>query len=298
MPRLKKWVGVFWAVAALSPGAMAAPPRPGLVYPMQSAQVPKADLAELDSLLHGALARSVKYGLFTDAAPTLAASCGAKPALACLAGLAKGGLVLVAEVGQRGNYFLLTLHAIDGRGAVRGPVQASVDTVARTQPDLDKALQRLAAPSAPPAAVPAPPVAAAPASAAPAVLPDPAAAAPGPAPAARVSAPAAALSARATPQPLVEGAWLRPAALWTGVAAVAALGGGITAGLLAKKTSDDLTARSASNSLTPADAGSYHAVGRYDLVANLLFATASVAAVTALVFLALAPDGDDPERSR
>ena len=253
--------------------------RPAVIYPIDGEGVTAQESADLESTLQSALLRTMRSGPFGPASPPVlpTASCGVarSAAPACLARSAGSGVVLVGVARRAGPMLALSLTAVDGRGVVSGPVSLKIDPQFDNPSSFTLPLERLSIGAQRP-------VAARP----PAPLPPPDSQGAAAAPPDRPSAPPAAVAA----EPPSRWSWEAKAALGAAGGTVAAFGGGVALGVLAKRQSENLTARFNDHSLTAADASAYSAVDRKTTLANLLFVTGSVLAVTALVFWALVPD--------
>ncbi|MCA1829712.1 MAG: hypothetical protein LC689_22540 [Myxococcales bacterium] len=266
---------LFRAVAALALIAAPAWARAGgaNLYPLAGNGIEAAQLRDLEGQIKSALLRLRSPTLTLDSLDTLEPGCGvatqAKPA--CLARLARGGVVLIGTVTQSGRLVQVALSAIDGQARATGPVKALVDPAVENLKPLVDALQGLdalvvsgAQPQAPAATV-----------------------APGGAPA-RPRAPRAAVEAE---RPRGE-VWLGRAAIGSGAGAIASLGGALAFGYLARKTNDDLTTRYSQHTLAASDVSSYQNVNKYNKVANALFVVSGVLAAAALTCWAILADDD------
>jgi hypothetical protein len=191
--------------------------RPASVYPIDGEGVANAQLRDVEGMIKSALMR-LRSGVLTlvDTA-SLPPACGsartAQPA--CLARLARTGIVLQGLVGSEGRRFWLSLSAVDGAGRRYGPARVAIDLSIENLQPIVAALELLgtaiaegrgAAPSAPAAPPPAPLATAS--AAAPAARPATVPAAPTPPPAPQATAapaprpaPQAAASAAPTPGP-------------------------------------------------------------------------------------------------
>ena len=269
----------FFAAPALAQG------RPAAVYPLAGDGVSDAECADLEGTLQAALVRASRSGPFVLATPPKsAASCGPSRSVepACLSRAAGAGVVIYGMVAHAGSNLVIALSAVDGRGVVTGPVRVTIDPLFDNPQVFLSAFEKLAAVAPPPAvaAKPAPP---------PAVASRPSPRAAPVAAAARPSVPAAALR---DAKPADPDAWLKPAAFWTGVGAVVAVGAGAGSGYLAKRRTDDLSARFATHALTASDSSTYRQVSRFNVIANTLFVASGVLALTAVVFWGLSPDDE------
>ena len=298
--------------------------RHAAIYPLAGDGVSRSECADIESTLRSALLRTSRSGPFAPAAtPVLPSNCGpaAKPDLACLSRAAGTGVVLFGTVKRSGIYLQTALWAVDARGRAAGPVRVTIDPAFDNPRAFNTALEQLDAGAAAPKPAPPPPVAsgsamppavnasppaaaavespmqgappAAAATPAPAAQTAPAQPPPAADPAPRPRVPAAALS---FDEPAPSGRWLKPAALGTGIGAVAALAGALVFGHLAQKSNDDLAARYATHALTTGDASTYQQIDRNSNLANELFIASGVLAATALTFWALVPDEDDTGR--
>src|SRR5438132_5430769 len=231
-------VNLFRVAAALALIAAPASARTGAanIYPLAGDGIEARQLRDIEGMLKSALLRLRSPTLTLDSLDTLDPGCGAanqaKPA--CLARLARGGVVLTGIVTHSGRFLQLALSAIDGQGRTTGPIRPLIDpSVENLKPlvaalqDLDAAIAGGAQPP-PAAATPVPVAAASP----------------------RPRAPAAAVE---TGRPRGE-VWLTRLGVGSGVGALASLGGAFAFGYLAKKTNDDLTKRYGAHTLNTADA--------------------------------------------
>lgn len=265
----------FRVLIVLALAAAPALARPGGVnlYPFAGDGIEERQLHDLEGMLKSALLRLRSPTLTLDSLDTLEPGCGkatqAKPA--CLARYARSGVVLTGIVTKSGRYVQIALTATDGQGRAIGTVRPLVDPAVENLQPIVVALQDLDALIA----------GGAPAQTQPAVATQ----APPPV---RPKAPAAAVE----PERPRSEVWLGRAALGAGAGAIAAAGGALAFGYLAKKTNQDLSSRYATHTLTAADASSYNQVKSYSGFANILFIASGVLAAGALTCWAILADDD------
>lgn len=259
--------------------ALARAGTPVAIYPPQGAGLTEAEVTDLQDLLAAGLRTAAqRRGNLSPAKPlVLPPTCGAPPKDACLAGLAKGGAVLVSKVTRRPVGLVVTLALVDAAGVRTRPEAFVADLAIQSAAPADHALSllefKLGAPPAPP------PVAAAPAPAPSAPL----APRPPPPDPLRLAEPAAPAAGPGTP-------WQSTAGSWCVYGGLAALAGGVTFGLLGKQLTSELNDKAASGRLTAADASSYDRVKTYGTAATALLVAGGVSTATGLVFWSIAPE--------
>lgn len=302
---------------------------PVSIYPLEAQGLSETEQSDLQAVIESAVRTGERRGALKLRTPALLpASCRIPPTDACLATLAKDGVVLVAKARQKSTAIAVTLAFVDAQGrrtravafafdAFLQDLRPAVQAVAMAEAELDvekasaflgqepkeRAPDRVTAT----AERPPPPAAAA----------SEAASAPPPTPESATAAPSRPLVAEARPNlapaeptPLarsiepeerapepVAGSWKRPVGKWASLAGVVLLAGGTTAGLLGKKLNSDLTSKYNSSSLTPADASSYDRLATYELLANGLLIAGGVVTAGGLTLWAIAPSegGEEPK---
>lgn len=258
--------------AALLPCAASAA-IPIAIYPFRVPGLSSAQRIDLIALLDAALASAARRGVLAPRSPVvLPSTCGDAPAPACLGAAAKGGLVLTGRGELKGGVVLVSAVLHDRTGGRTREVRFVVDLVIQNLRPIGEAIAELELEVEPDGFVtgsepPKPAVAATPA---PTPRAPAAAAAPGKT-AARarvdVSAPAG--------KPAL---WKRQAGpLFTFVGA-GLLAGGAVVGYLDQRLADDLEAKRAAGTLSPADRPSYDRVDRYNVLSTVLLAAGGVSA--------------------
>ncbi len=284
-------------LAAFLGAALGAAPAlgatPVAIYPVQAPDLQPDERQDVEALLEvGLRAAAVRGVLEPRQPPLLTPSCGPAPADACLAGLARGGVVLAAKAKRRGDFMVVILAFVDGAGRRTKPGAFAADLTIQSARPVDQALyllefelERLAGPT--PANPLAPATPADPPAPRPAVsltAPAPSGAGPlvPPTPAAHVDRPAA--------RPGRPGAWMEPTGKWTAAGGLVLLAGATVTGLLGKKITSDLNQKYAARALTTADASSYGRAHTYGVLTTALLAGGGLATVTGLSLWMAAPD--------
>ena len=256
-------------VAAVAP-ARASASTPAALYPVQTEKLTRDEAADVQAILESALRLANRRDVISARQPAiLRSTCGIPPADACLASMARGGVVLHARAMRRGEVVIVTIAFVDGEGRRTRSVSFGLDLTIQNVRPADQAISTLEyelrdLANAPP---PADMVKADP-------LPPPA----------RASAAATKITAQGrSSSRATAGKWLTGG----GVAVVA---GGIAFGVLARQANASLTDKYASGSLGPADASSYSKVKRYNTIANSLLVVGGVMTATGFYYWMVAPD--------
>jgi hypothetical protein len=288
-------VAIVIAIASVPPADES---RRVSVYPFTGTNVPPARVTEMESLVKLAILRDRSGPFVLPETDSLQPSCGPvrTAPIACLARLARSGVVLRGSVRPLGTRLGVSLSMVDGSGRVFGPLLANVQPdvddlrpVAATLGALDGAIRNGRSTATAPQAAVSP----APARAVVTTAPAGAIAAPS-APPIRPVAPAEAVVSRhpADDDDRPTGAWMNPTGKWMMAGGLAAAAGGAVFAFLGKKLNDDLSTKYSSHTLTAADAGSYSTLDKYSLGANVLLVAGGALFATGATIYALAPENN------
>lgn len=263
--------------AAVAPAVSAQTPMAMSLYPLSGIEgTGPSAVADAQSLVESAAAALARRGrnLHPSTPLLLRTSCGRVPETACLAKLARDGIVVWGAVHAADGILAVNLRAVDGRGKVYGPVRAGVDAYVQSAEPFVRAL--LAIDTRLGLAPPPPSMAGEPRRALGDVLKGP-------------NLRQRKLAAAKKPDSGLESAGK---VLLVGGVALAGAGFGIH--LLDRRLADSLEAKFQAGTLTAADADSYRRVDRYNTAATVLLAAGAVCATTGVTFWILAPD--EPKR--
>lgn len=292
-------------VAALAPGVGLAA-VPVSLYPLRIPGMKPVQRADVHALIQASLISGARRQILQPRTRLLLpVTCGETPSPKCLGAAARDGLVLAGHGERRSGMVIVTVALYDRTGARTQEVTFPVDLVIENLRPITEALIQLEAEiegdglvsggariPPPPARIPPPPASVAKAAGAAAIaavpLPPPPSFAKGPA-----AKPAPApidVSAPAGPAPV----WKRQAGPFFTILGGALLAGGAVVGLVNKSLANDLDAKHAAGTLTPADASSYDQVHRNNVISTTLLAAGavSVAAGTWIWITAPARPGD------
>lgn len=280
-------------VAAWSLAARAQTPRALSLYPLAGIEsTSREKVAEAQSLLESAAAGLARRGqnVYPATPLLMRPSCGQRaPEVACLARLAKDGVIVFGAAHLGDGILAVTLRAVDARGKVYGPVRAGVDSYIQSS---EPYLLALLALDARMGVAPEKPLAAAPRLRQgedprkshrlnlPALNPP-------------VRGPPIIVRRRSDREEGSRGApsgWRTAGKVLVGSGlALAAAGAGVA--WLDRRLSDSLDQKFQDGTLTAADAGSYRRVDRYNTAATALLVAGAAVATTGVTFWILAPDG-------
>jgi hypothetical protein len=267
---------VVAATLALAPGVARAA-IPIVMYPFRVPELSAAQRADMHGILEAALSFASRRGILAPRSPVLLApSCGDYPSPECLAGAAKGALVLTGRGVVRGGVVSLTAAVWDSKGSSTREVKFVVDLVIQNMRPVGAAILELELEVGPDGRI--------------ARFERPSA----PAPAAADRAAAARVPMGGTPA--APGArWKRKAGPWLTGVGVALLAGGAAVGLANRELSDDLDARYANGRIGTADRSSYDRVKTYNVLSTALFAAGGAAtAVGAWIWISAPAEGGRP----
>jgi hypothetical protein len=275
----RRALGLFGALLLAVPAHAAVPVA---LYPPQADGLTADQVKEIVALLEVGLRGAARRDVVSlRAGPVLGHGCGAAPADRCLAGLARGGAVLVTRARRRGALADLTIALVDAQGHRSPAVTFTVNLLIQDVRPVDQAVRALEAQVA--SARPTPDVArAAPepdttAGARPQLPPDLAPPEPESTPRVVERAPVAAPD------------WPRGLGPWTTACGATLLAGGGVAGLLGYRLSRQLDDQYRTGALAPSDAASYRRVRAYGRATDVLLVTGGLLAATGLTLWALTP---------
>ncbi len=137
------WLALAAAWLAAAPGRAAAA-LPVALYPVRGEGLTISEVADVQGLVASALYGAGHRESLRPREPiVLPKTCGAVPADACLAGLAKGGVVLVARAKKLPETVLLVLSMVDARGRRTKAVGLGVNLVVQDPRPIDRAIAAL-----------------------------------------------------------------------------------------------------------------------------------------------------------
>jgi hypothetical protein len=264
---------------------------PVAIYPFRVPGLSSAQRIDLTALLDAGLASAARRGVLAPRSPVvLRSTCGDAPAPACLGAAAKEGLVLTGRGELKGGVVLVSAVLHDRTGARTREVRFVVDLVIQNLRPIGEAIAELELEVEPDGLVtgsepppPASPVDRGPLGSKPAVA---AAPAPPPATVPAPKAPAAAAPGKTDGRARLDvsapaakpASWKRQAGPLFTVVGAGLLAGGTVVGYLDKRLADDLEAKRAAGTLSPADRPSYDRVDRYNVLSTVLLAAGGVSA--------------------